>query len=93
MQKEINLPAPDKDHIILTKYKQAYLTSALTWNLSKHLPEKLSIPRMHQRQQRSHSTSGDSRKLKALPTATHCICGKESEEWRREQGSGENRME
>lgn len=37
MQKEINLSAPDKDHIILTKYEQAYLTSVLTQNLSKHL--------------------------------------------------------
>lgn len=43
MQKEINLSAPDKNHIILTKYKQAYLTSVLTQNLSKHLLEKLKI--------------------------------------------------
>lgn len=43
MQKEINLSAPDRDHIILTKYKQAYLTSVLTQNLSKHLLEKSKI--------------------------------------------------
>lgn len=43
MQKEINLSAPDKDHIILTKYQQAYLTSVLTRNLSKQLLEKLKI--------------------------------------------------
>lgn len=39
----------------------------------------------NQRQQRSHSTSRDSRKLRTVPTGKHCICGKEpEEEWRRE---------
>lgn len=43
VQKEINLSAPGKDHIILTKYKQVYLTNIIIRHLSKHLPEKLKI--------------------------------------------------
>ena len=43
VQKEINLSAPGKDHIIPTKYKQVYLTSVIIGDLSKHLPEKLKI--------------------------------------------------
>lgn len=42
-QKEIHLSIPDKPHIILTKYKQAYFTRVIIRDLSKHLPEKLKM--------------------------------------------------
>lgn len=85
VQNKINLSAPGKDHIILTKYKQVYFTRVIIGDLSKHLPEKLKII-SNRRQWRSHSTTKDSEKLKALPIAKCCICCKESEEWRRELG-------
>lgn len=76
------MSAPDKDLTVLTKYKQACLTSVIKGDLSKHLPEKwkvvFDIPKAAQ-----VKTAG---KKKKKSIAKHCISSKVFDAWRREIG-------